>query len=93
VTFLKSSIIGLGVVLSDIPQSLALASEEVFKMAIVTYQFSEDRPFVGSRSDTLLTFVLLLDLSDRLCGLEVRVPGHRSGGRGSIPGATRFYEK
>jgi hypothetical protein len=28
-----------------------------------------------------------------LCGLLVRVPGYRSGGPGSIPGATRFSEK
>jgi hypothetical protein len=26
---------------------------------------------------------------DRLCGLEVRVLGYRSGGPGSIPGTTR----
>jgi hypothetical protein len=30
---------------------------------------------------------------DRLCGLVGRVPGYRSSGPGSIPGATRFYEK
>jgi hypothetical protein len=30
---------------------------------------------------------------DRLCGLVVRIPGYRSRGSGSIPGATRFiYE-
>jgi hypothetical protein len=29
---------------------------------------------------------------DRLCGLVVWVPGYRSRGRGSIPGATGFYE-
>jgi hypothetical protein len=28
---------------------------------------------------------------DRLCGLVVRVPGYRSRGPGSIPGATRFF--
>jgi hypothetical protein len=28
-----------------------------------------------------------------LCGLVVRVPGYRSRGPGSIPGATRFSEK
>jgi hypothetical protein len=32
-------------------------------------------------------------LTDRLCGLVVRVPGYRSRGRGSIPGATRLSEK
>jgi hypothetical protein len=32
-------------------------------------------------------------LSDRLCGLVIRVPGYRSRGQGSIPGATRFSEK
>jgi hypothetical protein len=31
--------------------------------------------------------------TDRLCGLMVRVPGYRSRGTGSIPGATRFSEK
>jgi hypothetical protein len=31
--------------------------------------------------------------SDGLCGLVVRVPGYRSRGPGSIPGATRFSEK
>jgi hypothetical protein len=30
---------------------------------------------------------------DRLCGLVVRVSGHRSRGLGSIPGATTFSEK
>jgi hypothetical protein len=29
----------------------------------------------------------------RLCGLVVRVPGSRSRGSGSIPGAARFSEK
>jgi hypothetical protein len=28
---------------------------------------------------------------DRLCGLEVRVPGYGSRGPASIPGATRFF--
>jgi hypothetical protein len=28
-------------------------------------------------------------MNDRLCGLVVRVLGHRSGGPGSIPGTTR----
>jgi hypothetical protein len=32
-------------------------------------------------------------MADRLCGLVVRVPGYRSGGPCSIPGATRFSEK
>jgi hypothetical protein len=30
---------------------------------------------------------------DRLCDLVVWVPGYRSRGPGSIPGATRFSEK
>jgi hypothetical protein len=30
---------------------------------------------------------------DRLCGLVVRVPGYRSRGPGSNPGAARFSEK
>jgi hypothetical protein len=35
----------------------------------------------------------LVNTIDRLCGLEVRVPGYRSRGPDSIPGATRFPEK
>jgi hypothetical protein len=35
----------------------------------------------------------LLLITDRLCGLVVRVLGYRSGGPGSIPGTTRFSEK
>jgi hypothetical protein len=32
-------------------------------------------------------------VDDRLCGLVARVPGYRSRGPGSIPGATRFSER
>jgi hypothetical protein len=32
-------------------------------------------------------------MSDRLCGLVVRVPGYGSRGTGSISGTTRFIEK
>jgi hypothetical protein len=40
------------------------------------------------------TFIIILYVKiDRLYGLMVRVPGHRSRGPGSIPGATRFLEK
>jgi hypothetical protein len=35
----------------------------------------------------------LVSTIDRLCGLVVRVPGHRSRGPSSIPGAARFSEK
>jgi hypothetical protein len=38
-------------------------------------------------------FKLEYPLSDRLCGLVARVPGYRSRGPGSIPGATGFSEK
>jgi hypothetical protein len=34
-----------------------------------------------------------LGIGDRLYGLVVRVPGYRSRGPGSIPGAIRFSEK
>jgi hypothetical protein len=33
------------------------------------------------------------NISYRLCGLVVRVPGYRSRGPGSIPGSTKFSEK
>jgi hypothetical protein len=32
-------------------------------------------------------------ITDRLCGLLVRVLGYRFGGPGSIPGTTKFSEK
>jgi hypothetical protein len=35
----------------------------------------------------------MLKKVDRLCGLVVRVPGYRSSGPGSIPGAAKFSEK
>jgi hypothetical protein len=38
-------------------------------------------------------FDIALLHEDRLCGLVVRVLGYRSGGSGSIPGATRFSER
>jgi hypothetical protein len=43
----------------------------------------------------IIYFVLGVDcrLFHRLCDLVVRVPGYRSRGPGSIPGATRFSEK
>jgi hypothetical protein len=34
-----------------------------------------------------------IEMSDRHCGLAVRVLGYRSGGPGSIPGTTRFSGK
>jgi hypothetical protein len=37
--------------------------------------------------------IVLVRGVDRVCGLVLRVPGYRSSGPGSIPGATRFYEK
>jgi hypothetical protein len=41
----------------------------------------------------LKTILLFLKSGDRLCILVVRVPGYRSTGPDSIPGATRFFEK
>jgi hypothetical protein len=37
----------------------------------------------------IIIFMFLVLISDRLCGLVVRVHGYRSGGPGSIPGTTR----
>jgi hypothetical protein len=38
-------------------------------------------------------FKYYLERNDRLCGLEVIVPGYRSRVPGSIPDTTRFSEK
>jgi hypothetical protein len=41
---------------------------------------------------TIKTVIICVD-EDCLCGLVVRIPGYRSRGLGSIPGATTFSEK
>jgi hypothetical protein len=41
----------------------------------------------------LRNFVPDIHFADHLCGLVVRVPGYRSRGPGSIPGATISSEK
>jgi hypothetical protein len=46
---------------------------------------------IGTQLINVIIYIQLL--SDRLCGLVVRVPGYRSRGPGSIPRATRFLEK
>jgi hypothetical protein len=38
---------------------------------------------------TCLYFAVCEGITDRLCGLVVRVLGYRSGGLGSIPGTTK----
>jgi hypothetical protein len=40
--------------------------------------------------DNFFFFFTLLSSGGRVCGLVVRVPGYRSRGPASIPGATRF---
>jgi hypothetical protein len=40
-----------------------------------------------------IIYILFIFICDHLCGLVVRVPGYRSRGPGSIPGAVRFSEK
>jgi hypothetical protein len=53
--------------------------------------FVEKTIYANSRVDqSLLVFILVVILPDRLCGLVVRVLGYRSGGPASIPGTTRF---
>jgi hypothetical protein len=41
----------------------------------------------------IIIIIIINVIVDRRCGLVVRVPGYRSRGPGSIPGATRFCEK
>jgi hypothetical protein len=50
----------------------------------------KSEPFMtSSHCLTRIYFQLLYILSDRLCGLVVRVLGYRSGGPDSVPGTTR----
>jgi hypothetical protein len=48
----------------------------------------------GMLPESIVQFHILIsryqEALDCLCGLVVRVPGYRSRGLGSIPGATRF---
>jgi hypothetical protein len=39
------------------------------------------------------SYPIYCECPDRLCELVVRIPGYRSRDPGSIPGATRFFEK
>jgi hypothetical protein len=41
----------------------------------------------------LLILLAIVDKTDHLCGLVVRVLGYRSGGPGSIPGTNRKKKK
>jgi hypothetical protein len=54
-------------------------------------QFQFSRRYKLTEAQTFL--ICLQEMSGRLCGVVVRVPGHRFRGPGSIPGATRFSEK
>jgi hypothetical protein len=48
--------------------------------------------FEGNSVPFYQQFLKFKDLADLLSGLVVRVPGYRSRGLGSIPGATRLSE-
>jgi hypothetical protein len=41
----------------------------------------------------VVIIIIVIIIIDRLCGLVVRAPGYRSRGPGSIPRATRFFQK
>jgi hypothetical protein len=41
----------------------------------------------------IINYICMCVITDRLCGLVVRVLGYRSGGPGSIPGTTRGKKK
>jgi hypothetical protein len=41
----------------------------------------------------IIIIIIIIIIIGRLCGLVARVPGYRSKGPVSIPGATRFSEK
>jgi hypothetical protein len=64
-----------------------LSSEERIKRTAVKCVWALKWPSLISFSNVIYT------QTDRFCSLVVRVPGYRSRGPGSIPGATRFSEK
>jgi hypothetical protein len=47
----------------------------------------------NSKGKQLYSYIIIPNRSRIVCGLVVRVPGYRSRGPGSIPGATKFSEK
>jgi hypothetical protein len=65
------------------------------KFPSVTTQSFQDKCAVAAKQNHLTHYNISTTYRGvgRLCGLAVRVPGYRSIGPGSIPGATRFYEK
>jgi hypothetical protein len=59
---------------------------------VAKYRFSEEEGATwGIYAVMNLTQHFMM--GDRLCGIVFRVPGYRSRGPGSIPGASRFSEK
>jgi small VCP/p97-interacting protein len=57
-------------------------------------QEEADKKYTGERGGQLtVIFLTSCSMGDCLCGLVIRVPGFRSRGPGSIPGATRFSGK
>jgi hypothetical protein len=70
------------------------SSHQLFTSALVLdkdFQFTLTTVFHNSLTSIQIWVPYVYE--DNLCGLVVRVPGHRSGGPSSIPGATRFSEK
>jgi hypothetical protein len=62
--------------------------------AVATWDKQERTEHEGvSEGDMDYELNVLILPADRLCVLVVRVPGYRSRGPGSIPGATGFSEK
>jgi hypothetical protein len=70
----------------------AFEAEAVCKIVFLRHELKRDVQFRRTEY-SYLDLVYVAVVSDRLCGLVVGVLGYRSGGPGSIPGTTRFYEK
>jgi hypothetical protein len=56
---------------------------------IILSSWNTFKLYIVGAIKSVLNFVMLV--VDRLYGLVVSVPGYRSRGPGSIPGATRFF--
>jgi hypothetical protein len=67
--------------------------EDIFKLTIWNESLHEISNHNGARVVKFVTSKYLIFNSIMFCGLVVRVPGYRSRGPGSIPGATRFSDK
>jgi hypothetical protein len=66
---------------------------QIFQLQCYCYEQSQQKTDRRKPWKAIPRLILCRYIGNRLGGLVVRVPGYRSGGPGSFPGASRFSEK